>query len=261
MTALRVNDLQFAYGKHRVLNGVSFAVSKGSMVFVLGRNGAGKSTLFKCILGHVKKAAGEIEIDGLPLASYPPRALAKKVAYIPQAGAPTYNYTVRQMVTMGRTAHLSPFASRTAEDDAIVTEALLRMGISDLAEKGYEEISGGERQLALIARALVQQGSILLMDEPTAHLDFGNQLRVLERVKGLTKAGLTVLVISHNPQHALHFGDAVLALENGRVRAFGAPDEVLLPELVRALYGVEVTFARCGEETVILPRLDPSCAP
>lgn len=261
MTALRVDGLHFSYGRQRVLNGVSFAVQKGEMVFILGKNGAGKSTLFKCILGHEKKAAGEIEIEGVPLSGFTPRTLAKKVAYIPQAGAPTYNYTVRQMVTMGRTAHLSPFSSPAKEDDAIVSDALSRMGILDLAEKGFEEISGGERQLALIARALVQQGGILLMDEPTAHLDFGNQLRVLQRVKGLTTAGLAVLVISHNPQHALHFGDRVLALDNGAVCAFGAPQDVLTCDLVRTLYGVDVTFARHGEETVILPRLNDAQHP
>lgn len=260
MTALSVQDLHFAYGRHRVLGGVSFAAREGEMVFVLGRNGAGKSTLFKCILGHVKKAAGVIEISGVPLERYSPRTLAQRVAYIPQAGAPAYNYTVRQMVTMGRTAHLSPFSSPGAEDDAAVEAALDRMGILELADKGFEEISGGERQLALIARALVQQGSILLMDEPTAHLDFGNQLRVLQSVRGLAKEGLCVLVISHDPQHALRFGDRVLALENGTVRAFGAPEEVLRPELVRDLYGVEVDFARCGEDTVILPRFDLSGA-
>ncbi|MGI6151135.1 MAG: ABC transporter ATP-binding protein [Christensenellales bacterium] len=254
MMALHVNDLWFSYGRHRVLQGVTFGVEKGEMVFILGKNGAGKSTLFKCILGHVKKTGGVIEIDGAPLESYPPRALAKRVAYIPQAGAPTYNYTVRQMVTMGRTVHLPLFSSPTREDDAMVSEALERMGILDLAEKGFDEISGGERQLALIARALVQKGGILLMDEPTSHLDFGNQLRVLQRIKGLTQSGLTVLVISHNPQHALHFGSRVLALDGGTARAFGAPKEVLQPDLVRALYGVDVAFARHGEETLILPQ-------
>lgn len=256
MNAICVNSLQFSYGKQQVLNGVTFSVEKGEMVFILGRNGAGKSTLFKCILGHIKKAGGAIEIAEVPLESYNPRALAKRVAYIPQAGAPTYNYTVRQMVTMGRTVHLPPFSSPTKEDDRIVSEALERMDILELAEKGFDEISGGERQLALIARALVQQGRILLMDEPTSNLDYGNQLRVLQRIKGLTKSGLTVLVTSHNPQHALHFGDRVLALEGGSVRAFGAPKEVLQPDLVHALYGVDVEFSRHGEEIVILPRLN-----
>ncbi len=261
MNPIMVESLNFSYGKHLVLDDISFAVKGGEMVFVLGKNGAGKSTLFKCILGHIKRAGGAIEIDGAPLDNYNARDLAKRVAYIPQASAPTYNYTVRQMVTMGRTVHLPPFSSPTKEDDSIVSDALQRMSIFDLAEEGFGEISGGERQLALIARALVQQGKILLMDEPTSNLDYGNQLRVLKSIKELAQSGLTVLVTSHNPQQALYFGDRVLALDCGSVKAFGAPKEVLTPALVRDLYGVNVEFADFGDETVILPRMNGAFSP
>lgn len=256
MNALCVNDLRFAYGRHSVLNGITFGVSAGEMVFVLGKNGAGKSTLFKCLLGQNKKESGTIEIEGRPIESYKPRSLAKCVAYIPQAGSPTFNYTVRQMVVMGRTVHLPPFSSPTREDEDIVTDALSRMSILDLADKGFEEISGGERQLALIARALVQQGTILLMDEPTSNLDYGNQLRVLKNVKDLTASGITVLVSSHNPQHALLFGDRVIAIDGGTILSAGTPKDVLDAGLVRKLYGVDVEFARCEGETIILPRLN-----
>lgn len=255
MKNLSVESLCFAYGTHEVLKGVTFETHQGELIFILGQNGAGKSTLFRCILGNLKPSSGSVKVDDLEVRNYKLKELAKKVAYIPQATAPTFNYSVRQMVTLGRTAHISPFASPGEKDNIIVSEVMDKLGILEIADSGFSEISGGQMQLALIARALAQQSNLLLMDEPTSSLDYGNQLRVLSQVKQLCGQGHSVIVTSHNPQHALLFADKVLALVSGTVRALGAPAEVLSEELIKELYKVDVTLEKLGNDIIILPKI------
>lgn len=251
--SLSVCELNYAYGAHKVLHGVSFAAEKGEFLSVLGPNGVGKSTLFRCILGALPDYTGTISINGCDIRAMSSREKAKRIAYIPQTHRPTFGYTVLDTTLMGTTRQLGAFAQpRQAQIDT-AHAALRQLGIDHLAQRNFAYLSGGEQQLVLIARAIAQQADILVMDEPTSSLDYGNQLRVLQQVKQLSRRGYTVLLSTHNPQHALTFADRILALSGGTVAAFGAPAEVLTPKLMKTLYRVDVDFAETAGGTVIVP--------
>jgi len=235
---------------------VSFSAKPGELLTVVGQNGAGKSTLFYCMLGLKRADSGDIFVGDRNIQEFRPIDLAKEIAYVPQSHAPTFNYTVFDMVLMGTTSQISQFSSPKAKQTEAVEAALERVGIADLAERGYLRISGGERQLVLIARALAQNARTLIMDEPTANLDYGNQLRVLSCVKSLAKSGYTIILSSHNPEHAFLFADRVLALKDGAVRAAGAPADVLSAELLYSLYGVPVSLRVTETGTLIEPQLN-----
>ena len=235
-----VRALSFSYGGAPVLRDVSFSARGGEVIALLGPNGVGKSTLFRCLLGFLKPTAGEILVSGRGLSSYSRRGLAREIAYIPQSHSPTFNYTVRESVLMGVTARLGPLESPTEEQQSLVMQTLSQLGIAHLAGRGSQNISGGERQLMLIARALVQDARVLIMDEPTANLDYGNSYRVMERIARLGSEGYTVLFSSHDPNQAFRYATRVLALKDGTLLADGAPARVLTEPVLSALYGVSV---------------------
>lgn len=235
-----IDKLYFSYGNKEVLNGFSMKANYGEYVYVLGPNGVGKSTLFRCILGHLKASSGNVIINGKSILSYKIPELAKVIAYIPQSYTPTFNYTVMQTIAMGRTAHLSIFSSPSEKDYEKSKEIMDKLGIYNLADRGIAEISGGERQMALIARALVQDAKILVMDEPTSNLDYGNQLRIQTQMRDLAHEGMLVLQSSHNPQYAMQFADHIAAINNGVNVAYGKPSEVITSNLLKQLYGLEV---------------------
>lgn len=237
----QVEHLSFSYGPERqVLRDISFSVAPGQLLALLGPNGVGKSTLFRCMLGLSRDYQGQCLLDGVEVRQFSPRDLARQVAYIPQSHYPTFNFTVFDMVLMGTTAKMGRFTSPGEEQRQDAAAALERMELSHLAGRGFGQISGGERQLALVARALAQKSRVLVMDEPTANLDYGNRLRVLGRVRDLTRDGYTIIQSTHAPEDAFRYSDTVLALHQGRVAACGPPCEVITPQLVRRLYGVEV---------------------
>lgn len=250
---LDIRDLHFSYGDRPVLQGVSLHLGVGELVFLLGANGAGKSTLFRCVLGLLPGYEGTIALKSGDTRHLSARALAREIAYIPQNHHPTFSYPVLDMVLMGTHHQLSPFANPGPKEETIALDALEQVGIRSLANRDFQHLSGGEQQLVLIARALCQRSDILVMDEPTSSLDYGNQLRVLERVRLLARQGYTVLLSTHDPQHALRFSQKVLALSGGQVAADGCTADVLTPELLRRLYGVEavVLDTPCGR--VLLP--------
>ena len=250
---LEIRNLSFAYGDHRVLEDVSFTLDKGEFLSVLGPNGVGKSTLFRCILGRLDGYGGAITSGGDDLKKMPRREAARRMAYIPQIHTPTFSYTVLDTVLMGTARQLSPFAQPGRAQMEQAMAALERVGAAHLAQRDFPRLSGGEQQLVLLARALAQQAEILIMDEPTSALDYGNQLRVLELVRELAGEGYGVLLSTHNPQHALTFATKTLALLGGRVAALGRPDEALTPELIFALYGVDVIFAETPAGRVLVP--------
>lgn len=251
--SLSVRHLSFSYGEQEILRDVNFAARQGELVAVLGANGAGKSTLFRCILGSLPNYSGVISVNDTDLRRLTARELAKHIAYIPQSHHPTSGYTVLDTALMGLSRQIGTFSQPKGEHTALALSALSRLGIADLADRDFSHLSGGEQQLVLIARAMTQQAEILVMDEPTASLDYGNQLRVLRQIKELTKQGYTVLFSTHNPQHALYFADRVLALNGGTVAAFGPTREVLTPDLLRNLYHVETDFADTPTGAVIVP--------
>jgi iron complex transport system ATP-binding protein len=168
-------------------------------VMALGPNGCGKTTLFRTILGLLPRQGGSVRLDGHDLATLSRRDVAQRIGYVPQAQAGYFPFTVREMVLMGRTAHLSLFATPSPRDDAVAERMLDTLGMLHLADHRYTEISGGERQLALIARALTQEPKLLVMDEPTANLDFGNQLLVLDRIGTLARQGMAIILSTHDP--------------------------------------------------------------
>lgn len=246
---LTVNGLSYTYrGGRAALKDVSFTAEPGELLSVLGPNGAGKSTLFRCILGGLPDYGGAILLDERDARTLDQRTLAAYIAYIPQIHRPTFGYSVLDTVLMGLTRQLSPFRSPSAQQEGQAVAALEQLGVSHLASRSFSELSGGEQQLVLIARALCQRSDILVMDEPTSSLDYGNQLRVLERVRQLARQGYTVLLSTHDPQHALRFSQKVLALSGGQVAADGCTADVLTPELIRRLYGVEAVLldTPCG---------------
>ena len=253
--SLQISNLSFAYGEHAVLRDVSFGLEKGEFLSVLGPNGVGKSTLFRCILGRLSGYTGTITSGGDDLRTLPRREAARRLAYIPQIHQPTFSYTVLDTVLMGTARQLSPFAQPGRAQVERAMAALERVGAAHLAGRDFTRLSGGEQQLVLVSRAIAQQAEVLIMDEPTSALDFGNQLRILQLVRELAGEGYGVLLSTHNPQHALTFASRILALSDGRVAALGRPEEVLTPELVSRLYGVDVLFAQTPAGRVIVPSM------
>ena len=238
--SIEVRDLSFSYKKGvPVLEHVDFSFESGRFICLLGPNGVGKSTLFKCMLGLLRGYTGDILINGENIRSLTPKQLARKVAYIPQSSAPVFNYSVADVVLMGTTAMTTAFSSPGERERDYVRAALDTLNIRYLEERMYMNISGGERQLVLIARALAQQANILFMDEPTANLDYGNQVRVLEQVHRLSRQGYTVIQSTHNPEQAFLYADEVLCVKEGTVAAHGAPNAVMDAGLIRSLYGIE----------------------
>ena len=239
---LDISHLSFAYSKtsRQVLNDISFSVGEGDLLAVLGPNGVGKSTMFRCILGFLRSYQGIIHLNGRDIRTLDHKEIAKHVAYIPQSTYPVFNYTVLDMVLMGLTNQVNLLASPNQQHIDTAYAAMESLGIAHLRDAGYGEISGGERQLALIARALVQQAKILIMDEPTANLDYGNQFRVMCRISDLAKEGYSILLSTHNPDHAFLYANRTLMIYGGRVIADGAPEKVLDAQLVREVYGVDV---------------------
>jgi iron complex transport system ATP-binding protein len=201
---LAVEELSYGYPGHVVGRRVSFDIGAGEVLCVLGRNGEGKSTLFKTILGLLPPHAGMVRVDGRHTANWSARQRALTFGYVPQSGGGAFPFTVAELVLMGRTAHRGPFSAPSAADREVAAEALATLGIEPLAQREWVRISGGERQLALVARALAQEPRILVLDEPTASLDFGNQVRVLDAVRRLAEShGLTVLLSTHRCGNAM----------------------------------------------------------
>ena len=242
--SIEVKNLRFCYGARPVIGDVSFTAEKGELLAVLGPNGVGKSTLFRCLLGFLKPVGGEILVDGTELTAYSRRELAKKLAYIPQSHTPAFDHTVLDSVLMGMTAQLRVFEQPGQAQREKAMQMLRALGMEKLSSRGCMKISGGERQLMLLARALVQDASMLIMDEPTASLDYGNSFRVMQRIESLSAGGYSVIFSTHEPNQAFRYATKVLALKNGRVLAFGPPADVLTPELLEALYGVRVAVTQ-----------------
>jgi iron complex transport system ATP-binding protein len=237
---LAVDGLDFGYPGRVVGRGVSLAIEAGEVVCLLGPNGGGKTTLFKTVLGLLAPLAGSVSVDGEATAGWSHARRARAFGYVPQAAAGLFPYTVREMVLMGRTARVGLFATPSARDRDAADAAIAALGIEPLADRAYTEVSGGERQLALVARALAQEPSVLVMDEPTASLDFGNQVRVLARVQALARRGIAVVLSTHDPDQAFLCADRVAVLHRGGLACAGPPANVLTPARLRDVYGVDV---------------------
>ena len=243
---LDVRGLACGYDGVPVVEGLSFSIAAGRGVGLLGPDGVGKTTVFKAVLGHLPVLAGTVSVDGKDAASLSRAQLARPVGYVPQAHTPPFPYTVAEVVEMGRTAHLALAASPGANDRRLALEALNSLGIAHLHDKPYTQVSGGERQLALIARSLCQQAKLLIMDEPCANLDFGNRARVLRQVRDLADRGMAVFMTTHDPDHALAVSDSVVALIDRTRFLVGAPSEVIDADLLYELYGIPSVIGAVG---------------
>jgi iron complex transport system ATP-binding protein/manganese/iron transport system ATP-binding protein len=243
---LELRNVTCGYNGSPVVSQVSLPVDTGEILYLLGPNGTGKTTLFKTILGLLKLREGAILIDGDNISGWPRSKIARVMGYIPQAHNPPFPFKVLDVVLMGRTAHLGAFASPSEKDMNTAMEAIDTMNITHLRDKAYTEISGGERQLVLIARALAQKPQVLIMDEPTSNLDFGNQMLVLSQVKRLARLGLAVIMSSHFPGHALLNGTKVLLLHKGKIFGSGKPEEMITEQSMKSLYGVDVKIIVAG---------------
>jgi iron complex transport system ATP-binding protein len=237
---LSVESLAFGFPGRSVGRDVSFTLGAGEVMCVLGPNGGGKTTLFRTVLGLLEPHAGSIRVEDAALTSFTRSEIARRIGYVPQGHAAYFAYTVREFVLMGRTAHLGVFSSPSKHDWGVAERVLESLGIGHLAAKPVTEISGGERQLALVARALAQEPTLLVLDEPTASLDFGNQVRVLERIAQLARSGIAILFSSHDPDHAFLAAGRVLLLAEGRVLETGTPREVIRPDTLERMYRVSV---------------------
>ena len=254
---IEVKNLSYSYkNRESILNDISFSVEQGEYLCLLGPNGVGKSTLFKCMMGLLSGYRGEIRLDGEEIRTLSPRQLAKKAAYIPQSTGVSFSYSVEEMVLMGTTPQMGRFASPGKRERQAAWRALEKLHIESLAGRVFSQLSGGERQLVLIARALAQQARILFMDEPTASLDYGNQIRVLEQMHALSREGYTVLQSTHNPDQALWYGGKVLAIRDRKILAFGPPEQVITAETMGQLYQIDVTVESLqnGNGKVCVPR-------
>jgi iron complex transport system ATP-binding protein len=251
---MEIKGCSFAYDDNEnIFEDINFSVSSGDIFCILGANGTGKTTLIKCLTGLMKPNSGEIMINGQDMNSFSRPDLAKKIGYIPQIHNSTFPFTVLDVVLMGRSPHLAMFESPSEKDYEIALKALESLNISYMKDKSYTEISGGEQQLVFIARVLAQEPSILILDEPTSHLDFGNQIRTLNIIQKLASAGLAVIMSSHFPDHAFISATKVALMNEKRFIALGKPEDVITPENMKRIYGIDVKILDIGGRMACVP--------
>lgn len=241
MIIAQANQLAIGYKGKALIEGLSFSIEQGQIICLLGANGCGKTTLMRTLLGLLPSITGEITIADKPLNTWSPTELAKVVAYVPQASHIPFSFNVIDMVMMGRGAHLSFFSMPNKQDKAMAIETLDMLSLSHLAHRTFDTLSGGEKQMVLIARALVQQPKLLIMDEPAASLDFGNQIKLLTQVKALKNLGISVFMSTHHPQHAATLADDVILLTPHTPVRQDKPQHLLTPDNLAHLYGVKPT--------------------
>lgn len=255
---LEIRNLTCGYRRKKIVFDASFSMDAGEFVCIIGANGCGKTTLLKTILGLLPPMGGAAFLQGKDIAAMSDRDRAKEIAYIPQAHTPPFPFSVSDVVLMGRTPHIGRFSSVAHEDKRIVWEALETLGIEGLADRTYTKLSGGQRQLVLIARALAQQPKLIVMDEPTASLDFGNQQTVLSRMRELSSAGASVLMVTHDPHHAIYCADSVVVMGAGHVVEKGTPEEVITKPRLEEVYStpldvLDVTCSNGAHTRVCVP--------
>ena len=247
---IQANGIAFSYSSDMsaaVFQNVTFSVQPRDIFCLLGPNGIGKSTLLKCLGGLLRIQQGLILLNDKSLFDFRLPDVARKIGYVPQGLTSAFPFRIKDIVVMGRAPHLSVLASPSSHDMDIAYNAMKTVGILHLANRPCNSVSGGEWQLTLIARALVQEPQILLLDEPTSHLDMGNQVKILQVIKGLAADGMTIIMASHFPDHAFLVANAVAILHKGRIVQIGTPDAVITEENMKTTYGIDVRIVWAGE--------------
>lgn len=242
---LRARQIHFSHGRYQILYGIDLHARAGELTAILGANGCGKTTFLKCLTGIWRPASGSVLVDDRDLASQSPAQRGRLVSLVPQHHHPAFPYLAREIVLMGRAPHLPRLGAPGDRDREIAREALAAVGIDHLAERDYSVMSGGERQLVLIARSLAQQTPVMLLDEPTSHLDFCNQIRVAELLHGLARRHrLAVVITIHDPNLAAAHADQIVMIRAGKVLAAGSVEQTFTGELLSRTYNMEVAVAR-----------------
>jgi len=252
---LEISDLHFAYGGKEVLRGVEAKVRPGTLCGLFGPNGSGKTTLFRCCLKLLATPPGSVSIHGRDVSELSAGEMARLAAYVPQEHESPFPYLVKEIVLMGRTPHMGRGLFEVSEADRLaVARALDAVGIRDLAEARYDQLSGGQRQLVLVSRAIAQQAPLMFLDEPTSALDFDNQVRVWRILRQLAREGTTVVACSHDPNHVAWFCDRVLVLDHGRIVMDGPPETAITESSIGSLYDEACQVSRIDGFQVVIPQ-------
>jgi iron complex transport system ATP-binding protein len=259
MMRVEAIDLAVDYPERPVGQNLDLSVTTGEVLCLLGPNGCGKTTLFRTLLGLLQPQGGRILLGGEALADLSRAEIARRIAYVPQAQGIAFPYTALDLVLMGRVAHRGVFSAPTREDRDIARSSLAELGIADLADREVTTLSGGQRQLVIVARAMAQAASLVVMDEPTASLDFGNQAAVLTVIRRLAARGTGIILSTHAPDQAFAVASRVALMQDGAIVAHGAPPDVLTSARLEAVYGIAVTVERLvSGQIVCAPIIGPS---
>jgi len=242
--ALEIRNLSLSIGGADILRNVSFDVPRGAFLSVVGPNGAGKTTLLRCVIGVIGSWTGDVLVGGRPLDTYRRRHLARLVSYVPQSDEMAFPYTGRELVMMGRYPYLSPFTRSNRGDVKVVERTLDITGTSSLADRDMRTLSGGERQKILIAGALAQEAGTMLLDEPTTFLDPRHTDEILSILTDLNRSGVTIVMVTHDINHAVHYADSVTALVDGNVAFYGSSEDLMKKEVLASVYGKEFTLVK-----------------
>jgi iron complex transport system ATP-binding protein len=252
---LKVDNLNYNYPKtnEKILENISFSVDEGSLCGLFGPNGCGKSTLFKCCLNLLRLEQGAIHINGKSIKNLKIKEMAKIAAYVPQEHKPPFPYLVREVVLMGRTPHLKGFFGINSQDKKKVKQALELLEISHLSEKNYNTLSGGQRQMVLMARAIAQETRIMFLDEPTSALDFSNQIKIWKIMRKISDSGITIFACSHDPNHVSWFCDKVVVVNDKRIFSSGCPKDVITQQTLDSIYKDTCDVKQMDETKVVFP--------
>jgi iron complex transport system ATP-binding protein len=250
---IEVEKIESGYGKIRILFNPSFSVPEGIVCGLFGPNGSGKTTLLRCLSGSHPYDSGSIRVKNKEINLMKNRELARFIAYVPQSHTPPFPFLVKEVVLMGRNPHISRFSGPCKPDMEHTWKILQLLHIQELADRPYTELSGGQRQLVILARALNQDTPVLLLDEPSSALDFRNQIILWKIIRQLAGSGKTIIACTHDPNHISWFCDQVVVLKGGTVLAIGKPTEVINSETLKELYGNLCTVGSCNDQQVIIP--------
>lgn len=246
---LKVDKGMFGYGDDVLFRDIDFELGDSEILTILGPNGAGKTTLLKCVMGILKWKQGRSELNGKDIRSYSPKELSRVISYVPQMKGTSFDYSVEEMIMMGRSPHIRLYESPSDKDWEIVDGYIERLGISRFRKRNYNTLSGGEMQLVMIARALVSQPTILVLDEPESNLDYYNQLKILDLIEDVSK-DMSCVINTHYPEHALRISDKTLMLDSEGRYLYGRTEDVVTEDNLERVFGVRTIMGSVERDSM-----------